>query len=811
MRKSLPADVILLYRLGDFYEMFFEDAKTAAPILNVALTKRGGTPMCGVPYHAAQGYLARLLKAGKRVAIAEQTSEPKPGKLVEREIARILTPGSIDDITLLDDQRPNYLAAVFRHGKTVGLACVDHTTGEFTIAEFADTGQLEDEISRISPSELLIPDHQTAEFGAFVNCMAYEGYAFLPEQATTLLKDHFEVLSLDGFGCANLHSASGAAGAVLHYLLHQLRRSCEHLRPPHVRECADYVLIDSASQRNLDLVEARGGKSHTLLGVLDRTATPMGARLLRDWILHPLRDLAALSVRQDVIAAFLAEPFLLSKCRESLKGIRDIERTTSRLSQNSGNGRDLQSLSTSLSHIPALKEDLSSLIMDQCLLGAHLHDFSDLTTILSTALVDEPPAHLRDGGIIRDGWSAELDELRDASRGGKDWIARLQEDERKRTGIDSLKIKFNNVFGYFIEITTSHLAKVPDDYTRKQTMSNAERYITPALKEMENKVLGAEERSKKLEIELFSQLRSQVITHLTRLQQAAAAVAEIDVLCALAEIAQLYRHCRPVLNQGNGFFVSNGRHPVLEQTLTDTKFVPNDTELDPDTARLQILTGPNMAGKSTYIRQIALIAVMAQIGAYVPADSATLGVVDRIFCRVGASDDLSRGQSTFMVEMSETALILNHATDRSLVILDEIGRGTATFDGLSIAWAVAEHLHDSIGCRTLFATHYHELTDLANTKSAVANYNVAVREWNEEIIFLHKILPGAADKSYGIQVARLAGLPKVVVERAKSILSHLELHSVKPEAKSQGPKAKNTVQDEFPKPNPPQMDLFADF
>jgi DNA mismatch repair protein MutS len=791
--------------------MFFEDAKTAAPILNVALTKRGGTPMCGVPYHAAQGYLARLLKAGKRVAIAEQTSEPKPGKLVEREIARILTPGSIDDITLLDDQRPNYLAAVFRHGKTVGLACVDHTTGEFTIAEFADTGQLEDEISRISPSELLIPDHQTAEFGAFVNCMAYEGYAFLPEQATTLLKDHFEVLSLDGFGCANLHSASGAAGAVLHYLLHQLRRSCEHLRPPHVRECADYVLIDSASQRNLDLVEARGGKSHTLLGVLDRTATPMGARLLRDWILHPLRDLAALSVRQDVIAAFLAEPFLLSKCRESLKGIRDIERTTSRLSQNSGNGRDLQSLSTSLSHIPALKEDLSSLIMDQCLLGAHLHDFSDLTTILSTALVDEPPAHLRDGGIIRDGWSAELDELRDASRGGKDWIARLQEDERKRTGIDSLKIKFNNVFGYFIEITTSHLAKVPDDYTRKQTMSNAERYITPALKEMENKVLGAEERSKKLEIELFSQLRSQVITHLTRLQQAAAAVAEIDVLCALAEIAQLYRHCRPVLNQGNGFFVSNGRHPVLEQTLTDTKFVPNDTELDPDTARLQILTGPNMAGKSTYIRQIALIAVMAQIGAYVPADSATLGVVDRIFCRVGASDDLSRGQSTFMVEMSETALILNHATDRSLVILDEIGRGTATFDGLSIAWAVAEHLHDSIGCRTLFATHYHELTDLANTKSAVANYNVAVREWNEEIIFLHKILPGAADKSYGIQVARLAGLPKVVVERAKSILSHLELHSVKPEAKSQGPKAKNTVQDEFPKPNPPQMDLFADF
>ena len=816
MRKSLPADMILFYRLGDFYEMFFDDAKNASPIMNVALTKRGGTPMCGVPYHAAQGYIARLLKAGKRVAIAEQTSEPVAGKLVSREISRILTPGSIDDFELLDDQRPNYLAAVFRHGKSVGLACIDHTTGEFTIAEFADFGLLEDELTRISPSELLIPDHQTAEFGKLTNCLVYEGYTFLPEHANQLLKDHFNVHSLDGFGCASLHAASGAGGAILHYLIHQLRRPCDHLHPPHVRESADHVLIDSASQRNLDLVDSRSGKAHTLLGVLDRTATPMGARLLRDWILHPLRDLAVLTDRQDTIAAHLAEPYILSKCRESLKGIRDIERTTSRLSQGSGNARDLQSLCVSLGHVPTLKQDYSSLFQSTIAnqpssIVNHLNDFRELTELLTAALADEPPSHLRDGGIIRDGWSPELDELRNASRGGKDWIARLQEDERKRTGIDSLKIKFNNVFGYFIEITTSHLAKVPDDYTRKQTMSNAERYITPALKEMENKVLGAEERSKQLEAELFAQLRSQVVTHLPALQETAAAVAEIDVLCALAEVAQYHRHCRPVLNHENGFFVTNGRHPVLEQTLTDVKFVPNDTELDPETARLQILTGPNMAGKSTYIRQIALIAVMAQIGAYVPAESATLGLVDRIFCRVGASDDLSRGQSTFMVEMSETALILNHATDRSLVILDEIGRGTATFDGLSIAWAVAEHLHDTIGCRTLFATHYHELTDLANTKQAVANYNVAVREWNEEIIFLHKILPGAADKSYGIQVARLAGLPKVVVERAKSILSHLELHSVKPEAKTQGPKAKNTDQQSMPKPNAPQMDLFADF
>lgn len=764
--------------------------------------------MCGVPYHAAQGYIARLLKAGKRVAIAEQTSEPVPGKLVSREIARILTPGSIDDFELLDDQRPNYLAGVFRHGKSVGLACVDHTTGEFTIAEFPDSGLLEDELLRISPSELLIPDHQSAEFGKLANCLIYEGYTFLPEHAGQLLKDHFHVHSLDGFGCASLHAASGAAGAVLHYLIHQLRRPCGHLHPPHVRESADHVLIDAASQRNLDLVDSRSGKAHTLLGVLDRTATPMGARLLRDWILHPLRDLGTLTARQEIIAGLLAEPYLLSKCRESLKGIRDIERTTSRLSQGSGNARDLQSLCVSLSHIPALKEDYSSLGAGQV---TSLHEFPELAEMLTAALADEPPSHLRDGGVIRDGWSPALDELRDAARGGKDWIARLQEDERKRTGIESLKIKFNNVFGYFIEVTSTHLAKVPDDYTRKQTMSNAERYITPGLKEMENKVLGAEERSKQLENELFQELRARVVTYLPKLQETAGAIAEIDVLCALAEVAQYHRHCRPTLNEGKGFFVINGRHPVLEQTLTDVKFVPNDTELDPETARLQILTGPNMAGKSTYIRQIALIAVMAQIGAYVPAESANLGLVDRIFCRVGASDDLSRGQSTFMVEMSETALILNHATDRSLVILDEIGRGTATFDGLSIAWAVAEHLHDSIGCRTLFATHYHELTDLANTKQAVANYNVAVREWNEEIIFLHKILPGAADKSYGIQVARLAGLPKPVVERAKSILSHLELHSVKPEAKKLGPKAKNTVQDELPKANRPQMDLFADF
>jgi DNA mismatch repair protein MutS len=815
MRKSLPADIILFYRLGDFYEMFFEDAKTAAPILNVALTKRGGTPMCGVPYHAAQNYIARLLKAGKRVAIAEQTSEAIPGKLVEREIARILTAGSIDDLTLLDDQRPNYLAALSKSKSSYGLAAIDHTTGEFIIAEFTDAAQLLDELARLSPSELLIPDHQIADFSEnHPHALPYDGYTFLPEHATDLLKNHFNVHSLDGFGCANLPAASAAAGAALHYLIHQLRRPCEHLNPPRLLENGKHVLIDQASQRNLDLIESRSGPKHTLLAVLDRTQTPMGGRLLRNWLLHPLRDLTALTARQENIAALLAEPFLLSKARESLKNIRDIERTTSRLSQNSGNPRDLQSLCISLKQIPALVEDLSTLFQSninnhKSTILNHLQPLPDLTNLLEAALSDEPPANVKDGNIIRDGHSPELDELRSAARGGKDWIARLQEDERKRTGIDSLKIKFNNVFGYFIEITTSQLAKVPADYTRKQTMSNAERYITPALKEMENKVLGAEERSKQLEYELFLGLRQQVVTHLRPLQETAAAIAEIDVLCSLAETAQLHRHCRPVLTQGTELIISNGRHPVLEQTLTDTKFVPNDTELLPESSRLQILTGPNMAGKSTYIRQLALITLMAQIGAYVPADAATIGLADRIFCRVGASDDLSRGQSTFMVEMSETALILNHATERSLVILDEIGRGTATFDGLSIAWAVAEHLHDEVKCRTLFATHYHELTDLANTRDAVTNCNVAVREWNEEIIFLHKILPGPADKSYGIQVARLAGLPKPVLARAKAILSHLEMNSTKPAAKDQHPKPKTTkLEDSLPRAEPPQMSLF---
>ncbi|MDB4508490.1 DNA mismatch repair protein MutS, partial [Akkermansiaceae bacterium] len=555
--------------------------------------------------------------------------------------------------------------------------------------------------------------------------------------------------------------------------------------------------------------ESRSGKQHTLLGVLDRTNTPMGARKLRDWILHPLRDLATLTARLDLVDSLLAEPYLLTKIRDSLKNIRDIERTTGRLSQGSGNARDLKSLQTSLEKIPDLKSDLESLPQNSALqaqLHGNIQEFPELVDLLQTSLVDEPPAQLRDGGIIRDGRSAALDELRSASSEGKHWIAELQASERKRTGIDSLKIKFNNVFGYFIEITKSKADQAPDDYQRKQTMANAERFITPGLKEVEGKVLGADDRATALEYDEFIKLRSEVTNHVVALQQTADALATLDVLISFAETAQLHQHTRPVLDDSQHLQIVNGRHPVLEQTLVDEKFVPNDTHIDPEESRLQILTGPNMAGKSTYIRQIALVTLMAQIGAYVPAEHAHIGLTDRIFCRVGASDDLAKGQSTFMVEMNETSLIVNNATEKSLVILDEIGRGTATFDGLSIAWSVAEHLHDEVRCRTLFATHYHELCALSDSKESVANYNVAVREWNDDIIFLRKILPGQADKSYGIQVARLAGLPKPIIDRAKEILSHLEMSSSKPSnEKAKEPKARKAL----PEVNSPQMDLFG--
>ena len=777
IRRELPEDVLLFFRLGDFYELFFEDAKTASPLLNVALTKRNGVPMCGVPHHSSQGYIAKLIKAGKRVAIAEQTTEPTPGKIVERAVSQVLSAGTISDLNLLDSSRPNYLAAIFREGKKIGLAYVDHTTGEFEVGEFKDTTELADELERLQASELLFSDEQRDLIESLGNptyAQPVEGYLFLLDQAQHSLTQHFKVQSLDGFGCTGMSAAVCAAGAVLQYLQFQLRRSVDHIQRLRVSQTQDVVLIDAASQSHLELVTARGGAQHTLLSALDRTCTPMGARKLRSWVLHPLRDLDQLMQRQEMIAALLEETILLGQLRTLLKEVRDLERTSSRLSQGSGNGRDLQMLALSLEVVPALKAMLEQ-VRSSGFSPAALHDLTPIAAEIQRAIADEPPMQIKEGGIFREGWLPELDELRNATTLGRQWIADLQNREIERTGIKSLKIKYNAVFGYFIEITKANVGSVPADYHRKQTTVNGERYITDELKRMEDKILGSEERSKALEYEDFISLRGKVLGHLAHIQETAEAIAMLDALCSLAETARLFNYTRPVLNETRNLFIRDGRHPVLDQNLTGgERFVPNDVTLEPEESRLLLITGPNMAGKSTYLRQVALLTLMAQIGSYLPVANAEIGLVDRIFTRIGASDDIARGQSTFMVEMNETALILNNATERSLVILDEIGRGTSTFDGLSIAWSVAEHLHDKIGARALFATHYHEITALSQSRSAVKNYNVAVKEWNQQIIFLRKIIPGSAEKSYGIQVARLAGLPEGVIDRAKEVLQQLE-------------------------------------
>ncbi len=816
LRGSIPGDTLLLFRLGDFYELFFEDAKEASVLLNVALTKRNGVPMCGVPYHAAPSYVAKLIKAGRRVAICDQTSDPQPGKIVSRDITQIISAGTLSDLDLLEAKRANYLGAVYNDGGMFGFAYADLSTGEFRLTQLQDQQALLDELARVSPSELLVSDEQKHQFSEIDGALGYDTYAFLPEQAAFTLCEHFKVKSLDGFGCGQIPQAVAAAGAIVHYLKHQLRRNIDHLTSLRCDTPAHYVVLDAATQTNLELVESRSARDVSLLAVLDRTITPMGGRKLRAWILQPLRNLAELECRQQMIADLLQEPDLLASLRASLKSIRDIERAAGRLSQASGNARDLVALKTSLQQIPKLKGELQQLIERsnfgrarpepvlseaeggapresgeaavsaavlsaeqaarlplQRRLQSEIQQMPELAEKLTRAVVEGPPLTLKEGGIFRDGYDVDLDRLRQASRDGKNWISQLQEREIAATGIKSLKVRYNSVFGYFIEVTKSNLASVPAHYTRKQTTVGGERFITPELKEMEAKILGADERARQLEYQLFQKLRDETLRELEPIQQTAAAIAVLDVICALAETARLFRYCRPKLNDTLRLVIKDGRHPVLDQNLVEEKFVPNDTALDGE-MRLAIITGPNMAGKSTYIRQVALIVLMAQIGSFVPAESAEIGLVDRIFTRVGANDDLARGQSTFMVEMNETANIVNNATERSLVILDEIGRGTSTFDGLSIAWSVAEFLYDKIKARTLFATHYHELTKLASERKGVCNFNVAVREWNDQIIFLRKIVPGGADKSYGIQVARLAGLPKEILDRAKDILSHLE-------------------------------------
>jgi DNA mismatch repair protein MutS len=786
--KREHQDAILFFRMGDFYEMFFDDAKEAAPILDIALTARQGMPMCGVPYHAAQVYLDRLLAAGKRVAVCDQIEDPKKARgVVKRAVTRVVTPGTVIGSETLPAKANNYIAAVAHAERRFGFAHLDVTTGEFRVIELGGRRELLDELLRVAPAECLLPESVAEREGIAASLdgllltvwTPLEDWVFDHDSCFALLTDHFRTHSLDGFGCVGMRPGVSAAGALLGYVADTLNRPLEHVRTLAPYSTDEHMLIDPLSLRNLEVIEPMRGasKAATLLGILDRTVTPMGGRLIAQWMREPLLEPAAIRERQSGVADLVAHQTMHDGVREGLRAVRDLERLITRIGTGYASPRDLVALKASLLAVPEVGGALGradSQILARCRDALVLLD--EVTDLIERAVVAEPPALLRDGGIFRAGYHAELDELRAISSGAKEWIAKLQEGERERTGIKSLKVGYNKVFGYYVEVSHANKAKVPDDYIRKQTLVNAERYITPELKELEAKVVGAEEKIAEIEQRLFAELREQVARFTPQVQQIARAVAVVDVLAAFAASALESNYARPEIAEGDTIEITDGRHPVVEAMMVGERFVPNSVHLDGGANQLLIVTGPNMAGKSTYIRQTALLVLMAQIGSFIPAKKATIGVVDRIFTRVGASDELARGQSTFMVEMNETANILNNATDRSLVILDEIGRGTSTYDGISIAWAVAEFIATAPGKRakTLFATHFHELTRLAELFDCVKNYNVAVREWSGEIVFLRRIVPGGTDKSYGIHVADLAGLPEEVIERAKAILRHLE-------------------------------------
>ena len=887
IKGELPKDALLLFRLGDFYEMFFEDAQTGAQILNLALTARNGVPMCGLPHHAANAYIGRLLKAGRKVAICDQLEDARPGKLVKREITQILSPGTHFDERMLVAERNNFLAAIKPSGRTFGLALVDLTTGDFLTTEVEGETGLRTELERLRPAEIIYPGETAAVRDllrdSFPILNGYDDWTFAPETALYTVRDHFQVASLDGFGLKDRHAAIGAAGAALHYLTQHLRRDVKHLTRLSFYQRHDYLALDYTTLRHLEILEPLrqdAPRNASLYGAVNHTVTPMGARRLRDWLSQPLAAVEPIRRRQAAVQTFMENSASLDNFRTQLAKVRDLERTIGRLSSGSGNARDLVALRLALEQIPTINGILETVGQASSLspsslpkleqaarnnetgkmpvpllneLKSQLTESPDLVDLISRAIVDDPPLALKEGGMIRDGFDPALDELRGATRGGKDWIAKLQADEITRTGIPSLKVRFNSVFGYYIEVTKANLDKVPPHYLRKQTIANGERYITPELKEMEGKILGAEERSVKLEYEVFQRVRETVLGQLAKIQQTAAALAQLDVLASFAETARLHNYARPVVADQGVLQIRDGRHPVLERSLQDERFVPNDTGLVSVTSfappsppqsggegrgevahsgsplpasghplpvgrgegknstfpQIGLITGPNMAGKSTYIRQVALIVLLAHTGSFVPAAEARIDLVDRIFTRIGASDDLTRGQSTFMVEMTETANILNNATAHSLVVLDEIGRGTSTFDGLSLAWSIVEYLHNQAGAKTLFATHYHELTELAQRLPRLKNFNVAVREWRDQIVFLRKIVEGGTDKSYGIHVARLAGVPKEVLERAKQILANLEESELTPEGnvrQSRRQQDRDKLKQLAP---PPQMDLFG--
>ncbi|RJP22226.1 MAG: DNA mismatch repair protein MutS [Candidatus Abyssobacteria bacterium SURF_5] len=792
--KEMHRDSILFFRMGDFYEMFYDDARVASEILDIALTSRDSTkkenrvPMCGIPYHAAKSYISKLLRANKTVAICEQMEDPKQVKgIVKREVIRVITPGTVLEPELLDENVNNYLAAGAISEEGVGIAFVDVSTGEFLATQRNGSnpaGLLLEELLRIAPSEFLFPSTKVdSAFKAELdrNCRglslrALDDWIFALPQATSAIITHYGLHSINGLGLDDMPLAASAVGAVIHYLKDTYRASLAHLKYPSPFTRGDYMIVDANTQRNLELLCTLRDKSKrgSLLGVLDASITSMGGRKLRSWVLRPLMQLEKIISRQDAVGELVDCNSLRLRLRSILSEVHDIERLVGRISGPGAGARDMVALKDSLLKIPLLKEALQNSSAELLRSAVHSLDVMEETTsLIARALVDSPPLVTTEGNMIRDGYNPELDNLRSLVKDGKDWIALLQKKETRRTGITSLKVGYNKVFGYYIEITKPNLSLVPPDYIRKQTLVNAERFITPELKERESAILGAEERMANLERELFLDLRDRICAESSRIQLNAELVAEVDVLQSLAHIAAANDYCRPELNTSFSLTVEECRHPVLEQLNLEQQFVPNDAHLSED-GWLLVITGPNMAGKSTFLRQVALIVLMAQMGSFVPARRAVLGLVDRIFTRVGASDNLIGGESTFMVEMTETANILNNATSRSLVILDEIGRGTSTYDGMSIAWSVAEFIHNRIGAKTLFATHYHELTELSSELGHVRNLNVAVREWNNQVIFLYKVIEGSSDHSYGIHVAKLAGLPLDVVARARKVLADLE-------------------------------------
>lgn len=789
IKKQYP-DAILFFRLGDFYEMFFDDANVASKILGIALTsrnksERNSVPLCGVPYHSAESYITKLLERGYKVAICEQMEDPKFAKgIVERKVIKVLTPGVILDSEKLDSKSNNFLASIYSDGKSYGLAYADISTGEFKTTSFPTLEGLTDELSHLEPKEILLPEslHQNEELRSFFShkwnplITTLDEWVWDFERARESLKEHLSAKTLEAFGIEGHPESIIACGAVIHYIRETQIDDVPPLGDLFYYETAEFVSIDESTKRNLELLRTirSESKSGSLLWVLDETLTAMGGRLLRQWIVYPLIDMGKIRERLDAVEELKNLSQLRKKIRDALKEISDIERLIGRISTASAKPRDLGALRDSsyfISNVKQISENFRTSTLAE--IHRNLDDFGDIRELLEKSIVPEPPVSTAAGGIIRDGFDSELDELRSIRRDGKRWIAELELQEKKSTGINSLKVGYNQVFGYYIEVTKPNLHLVPETFIRKQTLVNAERFITPKLKEYEEKILGAGDRILELEKELFGEIRKKAASESERIRRTASLIAELDTLSSFAEAADRYNYSKPDIGDSGVLELKESRHPVIERMNLEERFVPNDIRLDSGENQFLLITGPNMAGKSTLIRQVALTVLMAQIGSFIPAKEGRIGTVDRIFTRVGASDNIAAGMSTFMVEMVETAYILRHATSKSLVILDEIGRGTSTFDGMSIAWAVAEFLHD-VGCRTLFATHYHELAQLAVSKKRVKNYNVFVKEDKDRIVFLRKLIPGAASHSYGVQVAKLAGVPEKVIKTAQGVLLKLE-------------------------------------